>query len=61
MVSQAICYCYDIGFKVAMDFTDDRMLRIDFFRVENTCKSLLLLIEVDSRIMLIKSELFPLP
>lgn len=59
MISQSVNDCDMIGFKRAMYFTNDRMLTINFFTIKNTSEGLIILIKIDSRVVLIKSEFFP--
>jgi hypothetical protein len=49
-----------IGLEGAMYFADKGVIGIDFFRVKDTGKRLLILIKVDGGVVFIKREPFPL-
>ncbi len=60
MIGEGVGDGDDVGPETAMYFTNDWVLTVDFFTVEYTRESLLLLVEVDCRVVLIESEPFPL-
>lgn len=48
MISEGVCDGDEVGFEGAMYFSDDGVLGVDFFTIENTGESLLILIKIHS-------------
>ncbi len=60
MISKGVGNGDKIGLEGAMYFADKGVIGIDFFRVKDTGKSLLILIKVHGGVVFIKREPFPL-